>query len=78
MKATATMDNDNWLNVTVEAETPAEASQLTQLAMARNAATDKVANFYLGKDGVTSHITLRPRKDMWNSSIKPSWIPKVK
>lgn len=77
MKATATIDKDNWLNITVEAENIEEASRIVKLALARNADADKVAQFYLDT-GVKCYVTLLPRKDNMGNWVSPSSIPKVK
>lgn len=61
MKATASIDRDNWLNIVVEPETLQEQTQLTQLALARDSKADKVATFTLSDTGaMRTLISLRP------------------
>lgn len=78
MKVEANFDSDNWLQISLKPETVKEATQLMQLGMARNAATDKVASFYIGAEMPEVFVSLRPKRDNSGRFIKSSLIPKIK
>ena len=78
MKCEASMDSDNWLNITVMPETPQEAGKLVQLAMAANKATRGVSKFEFTSEGlVQAHIALKPKRSNDGSWIVPHCIPTV-
>lgn len=77
MNATATIDKDNWLKISIKPETAEESMKLVQLGMSRNAATDKVAGFYMANDRPEVYVSLRPKRDNKGNWIKLNNIPKV-
>ena len=58
MKADIQQDNDNWLTVYLEAETPKEASKLVRLGMNMGKTPD--VSVHAGADTVSCYITVRP------------------
>ena len=73
MKATATIDSDNWIQVTIEPETVAESVQMVQLAIARK--SNEAIQFWLSKDSVKCSVTIVPKRDNSGAWLKPTEIP---
>lgn len=78
MKAEAHIDRDNWLEVTITAETPEENGRLVSLGMAANSEARKVSYFYADERGIRAIITLRPRRRTDGGWLKPQTIEGVK
>lgn len=62
MKIEFTCDNDNWLQVTLTAETVQEASELVRHRLNADAASRRVFDVYAGKQAVVGSLCLQTRK----------------
>ena len=75
MKCEASI-NGGWLNITVSAETPQEASKLVTHGLNQSADARKVCQVVAGNDTIKAYVTVKNRRDRephnLRSEIKPN------
>ena len=72
MKTKTWLDQDNWLHIELEAETPKECSELVRFGLSANAESKRACSVYTTADSVKAFVSLRAMKEFWLSRMGPN------